>query len=280
VAAAGQRAGDQAHAWGRSAAQSVALVGALDATRVDYARRLIERVPARLRDAVRTREGAPAAVVALLLAPAAPVMEQQLAAVEAAAGAALAQAARALAPDARALGAQFRLPVLDLALPALKGAGDARPLLAAVEAVIHADRRVSLHEFVVLTLLRMQLQPPTDGRERSVSELRGEIRTLLSLLAHAGTQAEAGRAFAAGARELGLTASLPLAREQLSLAAAATALEQLRRLAPMAKAELVRALFATVTFDGKVRVAEAELMRLVGATLACPVPPLLEELDR
>jgi hypothetical protein len=48
----------------------------------------------------------------------------------------------------------------------------------------------------------------------------------------------------------------------------------------MAKAELVRALFATVTFDGKVRVAEAELMRLVGATLACPVPPLLEELDR
>jgi hypothetical protein len=153
-------------------------------------------------------------------------------------------------------------------------------LLAAVEAVIHADRRVSLHEFVVLTLLRMQLEPPTDGRERSVSELRGEIRTLLSLLAHAGTQAEAGRAFAAGARELGLTASLPLAREQLSLAAAATALEQLRRLAPMAKAELVRALFATVTFDGKVRVAEAELMRLVGATLSCPVPPLLEELDR
>ena len=43
VAASGQRAGDQAHAWGRSIAQSVALVGSLDSTKVDYARRLLEQ---------------------------------------------------------------------------------------------------------------------------------------------------------------------------------------------------------------------------------------------
>jgi hypothetical protein len=33
------------------------------------------------------------------------------------------------------------------------------------------------------------------------------------------------------------------------------------------------------TADGVIRVAEAELMRLVGAVLDCPLPPLLDEMD-
>ena len=280
VPAAGQRVGDQAHAWGRSVAQSVALIGTLEATKMDYAGRLLERVPPALREALRTSEGAPAVVVALLLAPAAQVMAQQLAAVQAAAGPALADAARALAADARGLGPEFRLPVVDLALPALKDRADSSALLAAIEALIHADRRVSLHEFVVLTLLRSQLQPAARPAkaDRSISQLGEEIRILLSLLAHAGTQAGAGRAFAAGAAQLGMKDAVPLKREALSLEAAAAALDKLRALAPLAKAELVGALFATVTSDGKVRVSEAELMRVVGATLACPVPPLFDSL--
>ena len=42
---------------------------------------------------------------------------------------------------------------------------------------------------------------------------------------------------------------------------------------------LVKALFATVSADGTIRVVEAELMRLVGAVLDCPLPPLLETVD-
>jgi hypothetical protein len=34
-----------------------------------------------------------------------------------------------------------------------------------------------------------------------------------------------------------------------------------------------------VTADGTIRVMEAELMRLVGAVLDCPLPPLLESVD-
>ena len=47
----------------------------------------------------------------------------------------------------------------------------------------------------------------------------------------------------------------------------------------MQKALLVKGLFATVSYDGTIRVAEAELMRLAGAVLECPLPPLLTELD-
>ncbi len=278
--ASGQRAGDQAHAWGRSVADSVALVGTLDAAKVDYARRLLGELPAPLREALRNGPGAAAATVALLLATPNELMEQQLAATQAAAGAALAQAARALAREASALGPQFRLPVVDLALTALKTLQDPAPFLKAIAAVIQADRRVSLHEFVVLTLLRSQLQPAARAPkgDRSISQLGDEIRLLLSLLAHAGAPEGAERAFHAGTGQLGMPQFELMAREALSLQSAGEALERLRALAPLAKGELVSALFATVTSDQKVRLSEAELMRLVGAVLGCPVPPLFENL--
>ena len=34
-----------------------------------------------------------------------------------------------------------------------------------------------------------------------------------------------------------------------------------------------------MTADGTIRVVEAALMRMVGAVLDCPLPPLFEELD-
>jgi hypothetical protein len=85
-------------------------------------------------------------------------------------------------------------------------------------------------------------------------------------------------ALAAGATEMGLAdaAAAPL---EISLDAAARALETLRGLAPLQKAVLIKGLFATVTFDKRIRVAEAELMRVVGAVLDCPLPPLFESID-
>jgi hypothetical protein len=57
------------------------------------------------------------------------------------------------------------------------------------------------------------------------------------------------------------------------------ALEAARELAPLEKARLVTALFAAATADGTVRVGEFELLRLVGAVLDCPLPPLIETMD-
>jgi uncharacterized tellurite resistance protein B-like protein len=66
---------------------------------------------------------------------------------------------------------------------------------------------------------------------------------------------------------------------KVTMDSAGKALEALKALAPMQKAILVKGLFAAVTADGTIRVAEAELMRLVGAVLDCPLPPLLETID-
>jgi len=109
---------------------------------------------------------------------------------------------------------------------------------------------------------------------------------VLALVAYAGTRADATgardaalqAAVRAGAATLGIPERVPTPAE-LTLDAASAALEALRSLAPMQKGVLVKGLFAAVTVDGTIRVAEAGLMRVVGAVLDCPLPPLLEALD-
>jgi Zn-dependent protease with chaperone function len=287
---AGVRSSDAAHAWGRSSVESAALVGTLDAGKLDVAQRLLATLPPELRERMQHADGACAVTIALLLAPRDSVMEEQLAAARAAGAARLAAAAGAMAKELRDLGPAFHLPVADLALPAIKAApADARgELLKALEAVIHADRRVSLHEFVLLTLMRSQLGPrpaAAAAKVKAIAEARAETVLLLSLVAHAGCRpgVEGERhfaaAFRAGATEMGLGDASPVSRDAIQLDAAGAALEHLRGLAPLAKAVLVKGLFAAATSDGTIRVIEAELMRLVGAVLDCPLPPLLDDLD-
>ena len=282
----GRRLGDLATTWGRTPAESAALVGTLDAAKVDFAARLLGALPDSLRTSVQSSDTAGAVIVALLLAGPEEAMDRQL---EVLGTSSLAERARAMAPFARRLGAAFHLPVIDLALPAVKTAPEAakKELLAALEAVIHADRRVSLHEFVVLALVRDQVVPGAKIAEtKKISDLKTAAATVLELVARAGTRADAtGKreaavqaAMRAGAAAMGVADNLA-SPPGLNLESVRAALEALRSLAPMEKGLLVKGLFAAVTVDGTIRVAEAELMRVVCAVLDCPLPPLLDSLD-
>jgi Zn-dependent protease with chaperone function len=285
----GRRAGDAGMAWGRNAMESVLLVGSVDAAKVEYAARLLAALPAALRQSLKEPDGACAALLSLLLAPKHEVMQQQLDAMSAAGLGEQAQRAAEAAAFTRSLSPAFHLPVIDLALPAVKSAPEEakQKLLAGIAAVINADRRVSLHEFVVLTLVRHQLAPiqKRPAGNRRITALRQEVAIAIALVAHAGTRVDASgqraaalkRAMSAGADAVGL-ATLPQ-HEALRLEQADAALAALKELAPFEKARLVKGLFAAVTADGVIRVGEAELMRLVGAVLDCPLPPLLDEID-
>ena len=286
----GRRGADLGTSWGRSASESAQLVGSMDGAKVDYAARLLQSLPAGLRELLRDPAGARAAMVALLLAPKEDVMKVQLDALAAKGMGALAQEARAAEAMTRRLGPAFHLPLIDLALPAAKSLPEEErlALVGALELVIHSDRRVSLHEFVVLTIARSQLAPrgkPGAAGGKRIADLRDAVVIVLSLVAHAGTRLDAsgvrGAALAAAMRAGATQMGLPEAQATgaLTLEAAAEALEMLKSLAPMQKAILVKSLFAAVTHDGSIRVMEAELMRMVGAVLDCPLPPLLETVD-
>jgi hypothetical protein len=163
-------------------------------------------------------------------------------------------------------------------------------LLRALEAVIQADRRVSVHEFVVLTLVREQIAPkgkPGAAGSLKISQLREPAAAVLRMVAHAGSRTDTTGtrdeqvrdALRAGAKELGLEEAEVAAPAASTLESSAAALEALKALAPLQKAILIKGLFAAVTADGTIRIAESELMRMVGAVLDCPLPPLLQSVD-
>jgi Zn-dependent protease with chaperone function len=279
----GRRAGDNGATWGRTPEQSAALVGTLDAAKIDFAGRLLAALPEAVQESVRDAEGAGAVMVALLLAEPEAARKQQL---HALGDTVLKQKAIALAPLTRRLGLGFHLPLVDLALTSLKGAPPQakEALVAALEAVVNADRRVSLHEFALLTLLRAQLLPrPKPTQTKRIADLKAEAATVLALVAHAGTRQDAkgdrGAALQAAIKAGAATMGIPETSVRVTLGGANAALEALRSLEPMQKGVLVKALFAAVTLDGTIRVAEAGLMRLVGAVLDCPLPPLFDSLD-
>ena len=291
-ASSGQRVDDSGVAWGRSADDGAKMVGTLDAGRIDYAARLIARLPADLHSALHETSSAGAAILATLLAPRDEVLNAQLDAVRALGQEALAERAHTLMPQVRGLGTGYDLTLVDLALPAMKAATpeDKSQLLAALEAVIHADRRISLQEFVVLTLVKTQLAErarPAAGKGKPLAALRSDVVLVMSLMAQAGRGRGAdpaldramADAFAAGAHIVGMSDAQLLHRDRLSLESAGLALERLMSVAPLAKAILVKALFTVVSADGTIRVLEAELMRLIGAVLDCPLPPMFEDID-
>jgi uncharacterized tellurite resistance protein B-like protein len=262
----------------------------VDDRKVDIAKRMLAAIPQGVRERAREPEGAAATVIALILANEDAVMQAQLAAVKKAGAGGLADAAAALAKDMRSIGPAYYLMVIDLALPALKlASAEARSeLITALQAVIHADRRVSIFEFIVFTLVRSQLSPRTGSgapKYKSLADVRTEALFLLSLVVHAGVhrgpnaERDAAAAFQAGVKEMGLADAALLERKGLGLDRAGEVLDKLRDLAPMPKAVLVKGLFAAVSADGSIRIIEAAFMRAVGAVLDCPLPPLIEDLD-
>jgi hypothetical protein len=97
---------------------------------------------------------------------------------------------------------------------------------------------------------------------------------LLSLLAHAGGLGMP--AFDAGMKALGLSGGVLRSRSELTIAAVESALSELKLLAPLKKPILIKACLEVVMANGKLTVAEGELMRAICAALDSPLPPILE----
>jgi Zn-dependent protease with chaperone function len=177
-----------------------------------------------------------------------------------------------------------RLPLLELAIAAIaeEGAGMGETLLSNCRALVEADRRVTVFEFAVLSLLEHALgidTGPALPRQRpALAEIARDCDLVFSLLAHSGhhdPEAAAG-AFAAAHALMGLEGEGEFsARKAIRLPPFAEALSRLNTLKYRFKARVIEACVAAVAADGRVTLAEAELLRAIGARLDCPIPPLL-----
>src|SRR3546814_741827 len=102
---------------------------------------------------------------------------------------------------------------------------------------------------------------------------------LLAVVEKAGNRddpAEAQRAYLAGMQRVLPRDHVPYAPPPNGVLALDAVWEPLDALDPLAKQVMVEAITAAVSHDGRVSVAEAELLRTICGVLHCPLPPMLE----
>jgi len=228
-----------------------------------------------------------AVVLALLCDRDESVRRRQLERVAASGDEALASELAATLPDADALAAEARLPLVDVAVPALRRLS--RPqyqtFRALVDELVRADERLSLFEWALHRVLLRHLEPWFAPRKAprvttyALRQLGPQLSLLLSTLAHAGSDdtAAAQGAFHAGVAALGDQAPSNLAlqpRGDCTFGRLDQALDALATVTPARLRDLLTACAATVASDGVVSGAEGELLRAVADALGCPVPPL------
>jgi Zn-dependent protease with chaperone function len=180
----------------------------------------------------------------------------------------------------------LRLPLAALAFPVLRlrPRPDLDTFLDTVHAVVNADGQVSLFEYCLGRLLQSQVRESLDpakyarfGR-RKLSDVRSEVATLLCVVAQSGNDSadEAQRAYLAGMQRVLPRDHLPYLPRTGGVLMLDEVWEPLDALDPLAKQALVEGITAAISLDGRVTVAESELLRTICGVLHCPLPPMLE----
>ena len=266
----------------------IATIGNPGAAQLTAAAQRRSGIPLALQEAAHSPQDALAVVLAVVLSQDAPTRELQIAHLRARIKLAPDTLARleALASHGTRLAPALRLPLLEIAFPALRQRPpeQLRALAILVDELLRLDGQVSVLDYALGRLLRVQLTEaltPRAGRPAQpapkLHALQSETQTLFVVMAQAGHDDErtARAAFDVGMRRL-----LPMTPPGFEpptdwIATLDQALTRLDQLPPAIKQSLIEALVVTAAHDRQVTLGEAELLRVVCASLHCPLPPLV-----
>jgi len=267
--------------------EAASRIGHVDPEVISCAQALHDGMPEVVRVAAQEPFSARALVYAILLDPRADLRDLQLTRLKASAEPQdFAETLRLVAP-VQALPDTHRLPLLDLAMPALRQMSPCqhRAFRAQVEMLVIADQRLSLFEYTLRCVLHRHLdaqflpQRQTRPLHRSPQKLTRPVATVLALLAWEGQPEsdQAAQAFDRGMRAYigGDHTHRLRPRDECSLAEFDAALGTLRQAVSAIKRRIVVACTACILANKQVTVRETELLRAICDTLDCPLPPLV-----
>jgi Zn-dependent protease with chaperone function len=275
-----------------SSERFIASVGSPRPEHVAYAQNLLSHVPEALSEAVREPSGAKSLVYALLFSDVREVRSRQVSLLETLEDSAGLKQVQMLVPVVDGIHRAFRLPLLDVAMPALKelSKGQYRSFREILKRLAEADQRITLFEYALQRVVISHLDPwfeerkPRRVKHHRLEDVHMEIRETLSLLAWEGHKdpSAAEKAFKRGLEALateGMLQSSILPREQCDLKSLDTALQRLSESSFHVKKRFLEACQICVSSDEKITLREAELLRAVADSLDCPIPPLFPELS-
>jgi len=264
-----------------SADAAIASVGNPSEQNLATARDLLRAIPSAINEAARDPYLARAVVYLLLLDNDESVRAEQLTHLEQRADFIVYEGVTKLIPEISNITDAIRLPILELVLPTLRQLSREQFELFRdnMSALIHADNRITLGEWVMQTFVMRNLSVQFEGKpsrpgNRSLKALKIPCQKLLSLLATSNQQQgiTTEQAFTAGQQELGLNISLMT--DNLSISDYDDVIDQLLTLHPLKKPKLLKACIETITADQEVRPIEVELVRTISVCLDCPMPPI------
>ena len=249
---------------------------------VDYVRSLLSELPVVIKEAAREPHGARAIIYSMLLDKGQKVRARQLRQLQDYADPDVYALTLTLTPRMDDLDIKFRLPVIDIAIPALKqlSLSQYKSFRGNLIALIEMDSRVDLLEWSLQKILFRHLDgqffkpAPMKARYSDPGRLKKEIELVLSVMARAGAQdqSEVEGAFGASVQALESSGLALLAKDQIRIADLDLALGKLDQLKPLAKYRLLKACVASIWHDQRATAVEVELFRVFAAVLDCPVP--------
>ena len=254
-----------------------------------YAGQLRDSLPDSVKAAARAPLDAVALIYAMLLSPDETTRTMQLAGLAQRVEPAIQEKIVALFPEVSTAAAHAHLPIINLALGALR---QLRPeqfnqFSQTLQWLIESDGKIELFEFVLqkivlrhLTLQFSGARPPV-AQYYTLKPLVPDCAIVLSALANVGSSdaAQIGKAFETGAPYLRAPDNADLALlsgEQCGVDQIDAALNRLALAVPTIKKNLIEACVYTVGADGVITETEAELLRAVADTLDCPIPPFVK----
>jgi len=249
---------------------------------INHARSLLAELSMVIKEAAREPYGARAVIYSLVLDPGQVVRGRQLAHLQAHADPDVLVLTHKLLAEMDGLDVKFRLPIIDIAIPALKqlSLDQYQAFRDNLVALIDMDARVDLLEWslqkILFNHLDGQFFKPTRTKIRysQLEQLKQEIELILSILAYAGQQDynEIDAAFSAATKTLEISGLQLMPKDKISLAELDRALQKLAMLTPLVKPQLLKACAASVLRDQKISPVEVELLRAFSDVLGCPMP--------
>jgi Zn-dependent protease with chaperone function len=257
-------------------------IGAAASSSFERAEQLLAQIPPRFLDRARRADTVVPLILGLLLSDNQEARTVQHTLIAGQYGRELADAAWNEANDLTGLHPLLRLPLAELAFPALRQrpAAQRSTVVSQVISLIQADGRITPYEYclsrLIISELNESVQPRSGWRtdRRRLSHAPQAVAILLAVLAQAGNDdaAAAERAFRTGLDRVLPGAGYPYAPPAQGVLALDNAWPALTGLTPEDTQRLVAGVVATIADDGKTTLTEMELLRTMCAILHCPLP--------
>jgi hypothetical protein len=261
-------------------------VGNVSEENVSFSTELLSTVPSQVRDELQDILGASATVCALLLDNDPDEKQKQIDLLNGKAPPEMIRHILMLGRYLEGLHPRLRLPLLDMAIPALRlmSYDQYLKLISYMDILAEADKKITLFEFSCKEVIahRLHVVFHREGRKvahKNIALFVPYLIELVSALARVGarSESEAERAFNAAVSNLPVPKeSLKIAeRGAISLSSLHEALDHFAYASPGVKKVIFDACAQCVFFDKTVSIQESELLRAVAYSMDIPLSPFL-----